>query len=217
MRREIDLLARYPKSKRDPAARAAEKTPADVAIARQFGMNFFDGERRHGYGGYTYSRERWRGVIEDILREYGPFGSILDVGCAKGHMLWELKQAMPRVEVEGVDISEYAIESGQPEIKDCLTIGNAAQLRYPTNSFDLVISINTVHNLGRKDCIKALQEIMRVTRRDAYVTVDSYRNEEERKRMHDWNLTAKTILHADEWLDLFEEAGYTGDYGFWVP
>lgn len=213
----IDILARYPKSKRDPAARAAEKTPEDVEIARKFGAEFFDGERRHGYGGYTYSRERWRGVIEDILREYGPFSSILDVGCAKGHMLWEIKQAMPRIEVEGVDISEYAIANGQPEIRDCLTTGNATQLRFTPESFDLVISINTVHNLGRRDCIKALQEIMRVTRRDAYVTVDSYRNEEERKRMHDWNLTAKTILHTDEWLDLFDEAGYKGDYGFWVP
>lgn len=217
MGREIDLLARYPKSKRDTAARAAEKTPQDVEIARQFGREFFDGERRHGYGGYTYSRDRWRGVVEDIFREYGPFANCLDVGCAKGHMLWEMKQAMPRLELEGVDISSYAISAGQPEIKDCLTVGNATSLRYPPGSFDLVISINTVHNLSRRECIKALQEIMRVTRRDAYVTVDSYRTEEDRKRMHDWNLTARTILHADEWIDLFDEAGYTGDYGFWTP
>jgi ubiquinone/menaquinone biosynthesis C-methylase UbiE len=217
MGKEIDLLANYPKAKRDPSARAAEKTAEDIAVARRFGPEFFDGERRYGYGGYTYTRARWRGVVEDILREYGPFSSVLDVGCAKGHMLWELKQAMPRIDVEGVDISEYAVANGQPEIRDSLSVGNATALRYPAHSFDLVISINTVHNLGRRDCIKALQEIMRVTRRDAYVTVDSYRTEDERKRMHDWNLTAKTILHTDEWIELFDEAGYTGDYGWFLP
>ncbi len=124
---------------------------------------------------------------------------------------------MPKLEVEGVDISDYAITNGQPEIRDCLTVGNALKLRYQPGSFDLVICINTIHNLGRRDCIKALQEIMRVTRRDAYVTVDAYRTEIERQRMIDWNLTAKTILHVDEWRDLFDEAGYTGDYGWFIP
>lgn len=217
MGREIDLLARYPKSKRDPAARAAEKTVEDIAIARKFGREFFDGDRRHGYGGYTYTPERWRGVVEDILREYGPFTNMLDVGCAKGHLLVEMKQAMPRLDLEGVDISEYAISEAHPAIQGSICVGNAMQLRYQAHSFDLVISINTVHNLGRRDCIKALQEIMRVTRQYAYVTVDSYRTEEERKRMHDWNLTAKTILHTDEWIELFAEAGYTGDYGWFIP
>ncbi len=213
----LDLLAKYPKSVRDTKARASEKTPEDVEIARQFGRDFFDGERRHGYGGYTYSPDRWVGVVGDIFRAYGPFTSLLDVGCAKGYMLRELKERMPKLELQGVDISEYAVRSGDMVVRDLLRVCNAVSLPYRNKSFDVVISINTVHNLGKKDCIKALKEIERVKKVNAFVSVDAYRTEEERVRMIDWNLTAKTILHVDEWIELFEEAGYTGDYGWWLP
>ena len=63
----------------------------------------------------------------------------------------------------------------------------------------MVISINTIHNLDKSDCAKALKEISRVTKKFLFITVDAYRNEEEKKRMFDWNLTAKTIMSENEW------------------
>ena len=213
MGRELDLLAKYPKGKRDPAARAREKTPEDVAIARQFGRDFFDGERRHGYGGYRGDPDRWIGVRGDMLDVYG-YGSLLDVGCAKGGLVhsWLYYDTTAL----GIDVSEYAIDSAARVVKPFLIIGDARILPWANDSFDLVVSINTIHNLDRAGCIQALKEIQRVGRR-AYVTVDTYRNDEERQRMYDWNLTALTILPVDEWLELFAEAGYTGDYGWFVP
>ena len=213
--RELDLLAKYPKGKRDPAARALEKTPEDVAIARQFGREFFDGERRHGYGGYSADPARWREVVEDIECHY-EVHSFLDVGCGKGGLVHAMHKWGGPWAVCGMDISRYAIECSHVQMRTRLIVGCATNIPWVDNTFDLVVSINTIHNLDRAGCIKALQEIERVGRR-AYVTVDTYRNEEERQRMYDWNLTALTILHVDEWKALFEEAGYTGDYGWWTP
>ncbi len=214
--REWDLLRRYPRGKRDPAARAKEKTAEDVAIARQFGREFFDGERRHGYGGYSAAAERWRGVVEDMVDIYSPISSVLDVGCAKGGMLQAFKEEVPGIQLAGCDISEYAVNECPHDI--ALVVLDARYLRrhYKAKQFSLVVSINTIHNLDRAGCIQALREIQRVGHR-AYVTVDTYSNEEERQRMFDWNLTAQTILPPEEWVKLFAEAGYTGDYGWWVP
>ena len=107
---EIDLLAKYPKGKRDHTARARTKTAEDIRIAREFGREFFDGERRHGYGGYSASPERWRGVVADIIDRYYPFTSVLDVGCAKGGMLQALKESIEGLTLAGCDVSEYAIK-----------------------------------------------------------------------------------------------------------
>ncbi len=215
MGRHLDLLAKYPRAKRDVLGRAMHKTEEDVEIARQFGREFFDGERRHGYGGYTYSPTRWKGVVEDIIAQYAPFYSVLDVGCAKGYMLRELLE-QTNTDIAGVDVSEYAIANADPKVKDFLRVANAKDLPFADKAFDLVISINTVHNLNRAGCVEALREIERVGV-EKYVTVDAYRTEEEHARMLAWNLTARTILHVDEWLKLFKEAGYTGDYGWWLP
>ena len=96
-------------------------------------------------------------------------------------------------------------------------MADARELPFDDASFDLVVSINTIHNLDREGVVQALGEIERVSRSFSYVTVDAYRNEEERERMMKWNLTARTILSDSEWVGLFAEAGYKGDYYWFVP
>ena len=71
--------------------------------------------------------------------------------------------------------------------------------------------------MDRAGVIKSLQEINRVTTQGSFITVDAYRDEEEKARMFAWNLTAKTILHVDEWKELFDEANYEGDYFWFIP
>lgn len=212
---ELNLLEKYPRAKRDTKARAAAKTEADIAIARRFGKEFFDGERRHGYGGYTYSPERWQGVVEDFLHVYEP-DSVLDVGCAKGHMLYDFRRYKPGMRLAGVDVSEYAIKNALPGMRKFVQVADAQYLPFDDKEFDLVVSINTIHNLDYLGCIQALQEIERVGNH-AYVTVDAYHTPEQRQAMFDWNLTAITILSCEDWLRLFKRAGYEGDYGFWMP
>jgi SAM-dependent methyltransferase len=219
MGKEIDLLVNYPKSKRNLDERAAGKTEEDRAIARKFGQEFFDGDRRTGYGGFTYNPRFWQPVIPTFIEHWGLTGnsSLLDVGCAKGFMLHDLKELIPGISVKGLDVSEYAITNALPTVRDDVQVADARSLPFPDKSFDVVISINTVHNLDRVDCIRALSEIERVARGRAFITVDAYRDDEEMRRMYAWNLTAKTILSVDDWIELFAEAGYTGDYFWFIP
>ena len=219
MGKEIDLLVNYPKTKRNLDERAASKTEADRAVARQFGRDFFDGDRRHGYGGFNYLPRFWQPVIP-TFRDYWQLSagnSVLDIGCGKGFMLHDLAELIPGITVKGIDISQYAIENAIEDMKPHVQVANATHLPFPDNSFDGVISINTVHNLEREECGKALREIERVSRGSSFITVDAYRNDEEKERMYAWNLTAKTIMSVDEWKQFFEEVGYTGDYFWFIP
>ena len=219
MGQEIDLLKNYPKTKRDLTQRGNEKTEEDRAIARQFGEAFFDGDRRHGYGGFSYNARFWQPVVPTFQEHFGLTGSssLLDVGCAKGFMLHDLMTLIPGITVRGIDLSDYAIENSIESVRDFVSVADARKLPFEDNSFDVVISVNTVHNLEKEDCGKALQEIERVSRGKSFITVDAYRTDEEYERMQAWNLTAKTILHVDEWKAFFKEIGYTGDYYWFIP
>ena len=215
----IDLMINYPKTKRNLTQRASEKTEADRQIARQFNQAFFDGDRKHGYGGFQYHPRFWGPVIPTFIEHFqlSDQSSVLDVGCAKGFMLYDLQQALPGIKCAGIDISEYAIQHAHPPVKSVLTLGNATYLPYPDKSFDVVISITTLHNLDETQLIKALQEIERVQRNGSFITLDAYRNDQEKQRMEAWNLTAKTVLHVDAWPELFDKAGFTGDYYWFTP
>lgn len=219
MGREVDLLVNYPKSNRNVHERGAEKSEADRRLAREFGKAFFDGERSHGYGGFNYHPKFWQPVVPTFQQFYGLTAgqSLLDVGCAKGFMLYDFATLIPGLQIAGVDISGYAIDNALPDVKSAVQVANARQLPFENNSFDLVVSINTVHNLDRDECMQALAEIERVSRGHSFITVDAYRNNVEKERMLAWNLTAKTILHVDQWKALFDEAGYHGDYYWFIP
>jgi len=219
MIKEINLLKKYPKTKRDLSKRGNEKTEEDRIIARRFDKEFFDGDRKNGYGGYYYNSKFWTEVVKDLNNFYKlKNGSkILDIGCGKGFMLFDFMKLNPNFVLEGIDISDYAITNAVPEVKKFLKVGDAKNLPYEDNSFDLVISINTTHNLEINQCKKALSEMERVSRKDKYLIVDAYSNEIEKDKIFAWNLTAKTILSTNEWINLFEEAGYTGHYYWFKP
>ena len=206
MGKEIDLLKNYPKSNRDTSKRAELKTEEDRKIARKFDKDFFDGERKHGYGGFNYNKKFWGPVVPTFIKYWNlnRDSSILDIGCGKGFMLYDLSLALPGLKLAGIDISDYAIKNSKPEVKEFLQVGNAINLPYKDKSFDIVISINTIHNLEKDECAQALREITRVSKKNSFITVDAYRSEEEKKKMHEWNLTAKTILSVNDWKLFFK-------------
>jgi len=214
---EINLLDTHPKTKRDYDKRAAEKTPEIVKLAKEFGKDFFDGDRKCGYGGFKYDG-RWKAVAARMKDYYKlpDNAAILDIGCAKGFMLHDFKEVMPNCTVAGIDVSEYAIENGMESVKPFMKVASAEKLPFPDKSFDLVISINSIHNLPIDKLKVALREIERVSRGYSYITVDAWRNEEERINLYKWVLTAETMMHVDDWKKLFDEVGYTGDYWWFI-
>lgn len=216
---EINLLEKYPKTKRNLEKRSSEKTDKVKEIARKFDKEFFDGERKYGYGGFTYNPKYWSEVVLTFKNFWnikeGDF--ILDVGCAKGFMMYDFYRLIKGINIRGIDISNYAINNSLLEVKSFVSVCDAKKLPFEDNSFDHVISINTVHNLELDDCVKAINEISRVSKKNCFITVDAYRNEEEKKKMFDWNLTAKTIMSVNEWKKLFKDIGYKGDYFWFLP
>jgi ubiquinone/menaquinone biosynthesis C-methylase UbiE len=208
---EVNLLDSLPQANR--SSRGSVVTNADRAIAQQFGREYFDGPRTQGYGGYVYDG-RWKPVARRLKEHFtlGDSTRILDVGCAKGFLMHDLKELMPGAQVEGIDVSEYARDHSISSVKPFIRIGNAKDLPYPEQSFDLVLAINSIHNLEYEDCERAIREIQRVGRGKSYIVVDAYRDEQELRRLKEWILTAKTYLHVDEWCAMFDRVGYTGDH-----
>lgn len=213
MVREVNLLCSLPNSKRDIGKRSEAKDDEVIKIAKKFGKEYWDGDRKYGYGGYQYDG-RWQSVARDIIKFFKlkPGMKILDVGCGKAFLLYDL--IVNGMNCHGLDISEYAIKNSPYRIRRRLDVGTADALPYKDKSFDLVISINTLHNLPRPRLIKALQEIERVSRGNSYIVVDSYHTPEEKERFQNWVLTAEFHGYPNEWLEVFKEAGYTGAYSW---
>ena len=213
----VDFLSVIHKStKRDYLARVNAIPKAEAATkAKRFAYDYWDGSRDTGYGGYGYDG-RWRKVADQMVAHYGLEAGmkVLDVGCGKGFLLYDLTEAVPGLEVTGIDISEYAIEHAKPEVKDRLQVAHAKELPFADDSFDFVFSINTLHNLRCFDLEAALSEMVRVGRDHRYLCVESYRSEEEKVNLLYWQLTCEQFCTPEEWAWWFERTGYTGDHSF---
>ena len=236
---EINLLNLYPRSKRPIEDRGARKlagegwlslesegrTNTDILVeykllevVRQFGKEYFDQDRLYGYGGYYYDPRFWTQTVKQFRDHYrlADQASVLDVGCAKGFMMFDFKKLMPQMNIAGLDISKYAYEHCIEDMKPFMKVGNAKNLPYPDKSFDLVISINTVDHLPLEECKQALREIQRVSKKNSFVSVQAWRTEKERDLLLKWNLTALTYMHVEDWKKIFKEVGYTGDYWWFI-
>jgi ubiquinone/menaquinone biosynthesis C-methylase UbiE len=214
---EIDFIsALHTNTKRNYLERVcAHDKVACAEKALRWDYDYWDGDRSTGFGGYRYDG-RWRSVAQRMADHYGlrPGARILDVGAGKGFLLYDFGQVVPDAEIAGVDVSRYAIDHSKEEVKAFLTHGSAAQLPYPDRSFDLVYSINTLHNLYVYDLHAALREIERVSRGAKYVVVETYRNEREKVNLMYWQLTCRIFATPQEWAWHFTTAGYTGDHSF---
>lgn len=213
----IDFISHiHKKTKRDYLARVNEFPKAKAAkIAKKFDFDYWDGDRKIGYGGFKYDG-RWRSVAEKLADHYklNSNSKVLDVGCGKGFLLYDLTRVIPGIQIKGLDISKYALENSKEEIKKELIVGNAKKLPFEDNSFDLIISINTLHNLKSFDLESALNEIERVSNKDKYLVVESYRNEEEKVNLLYWQLTCESFYSPEEWDWWLKKCNYTGDHSF---
>lgn len=185
-------------------------------LAKQYDYDYWDGDRRICYGGYNYIEGRWEQVARAISQHYQlpPNPKILDIGCGKGYFLFDFLKVRPDADLYGIDLSEYAINNSKPEIRDRLLIGNANSLPWEDNSFDLVTSFTTLHNLHAYDLELALREMERVGKNHKYLCVESYRDEQEKVNLLYWQVTCEAFNTPDEWRWWFNLANYTGDYSF---
>jgi ubiquinone/menaquinone biosynthesis C-methylase UbiE len=194
-------------------------TPAkgvDMDLARTYGRDYWDGDRRHGYGGYTYDG-RWKPIAQRLIDLYAltDSSSVLDLGCGKAHLLYELKTLLPGLRVVGLDISSYALETAPREIQSCLVQGDLRNtpLAFANREFDLVLAINSLHNLHIRELFAAVREVERIGR-DKFIAVESYRTAQELTNLQCWALTCAAFYNEADWQWIFEVNGYRGDHEF---
>ena len=215
----LDLMSPLHKSTtRDYLARVNDpEYPKAVAaeLAKKWGYDYWDGDRRINYGGYRYMEGRWAKIADVMIEHYGLKAGdrILDVGCGKGFLMFDFIQVLPGIDVKGIDVSTYAIENAKPEIKHLINHGSATSLPYDDDEFDLVISINALHNLYTHELDPALSEMERVGK-EKYLCVESYRTEEEKANLLYWQVTCEQFNTPEEWDWWFKKTSYKGDHSF---
>lgn len=216
MKKELYIFNKlHKKTSRDYISRMQDEKVLCMKKAKEYEYEYWDGDRRFGYGGYKYDG-RWKEIAKDLIEEYklNNESKVLDIGCGKAFLLHELTQLLPGIKVEGFDISKHGISEALPSVKDNLYIHKAQdKYNYDDNTFDLAISLGTLHNLKINELKNSLQEIQRVSK-NKFVMMEAYRNEEELFNLQCWALTCESFFRPDEWQWMFDEFGYSGDYEF---
>tara|TARA_X000000950_G_C13781032_1_gene605084 strand:- start:462 stop:1127 length:666 start_codon:yes stop_codon:yes gene_type:complete len=188
----------------------------NMKTAKKFGNQYWDGPRKYGYGGHRYIPGRWLSLAKKLIRTYklGNDSKVLDLGCGKGYLLYELKKLLPLIKITGLDISSYAIKNSKVEVKNFLKIYDARKkLRFKKNYFDLAVSLGTFHCFKIKDLDFALKEMNRVSKKQ-YIMVESYRNDRELSNLQCWGLTCLSFYHDNDWVYIFKKNNFSGDYEF---
>jgi SAM-dependent methyltransferase len=186
-------------------------------LAKQWGFDYWDGDRRINYGGYKYIEGRWEKVAKLMAEHYGlkSGDKILDIGCGKGFLLYDFTKIIPGIDIYGTDISEYAYENSNDIVKAKLHVGSCTDLPYPDNYFDFVYSINTFHNLHNLDLEQAISEMNRVSKSNKqYICVESYRNELEKTNLLYWQVTCEQFCSPEDWQWWWDRCSYFGDFSY---
>jgi len=203
-------------TKRDYLERMFDNKVQCMMLAKQYDKDYWDGDRRFGYGGYKYIPGRWKPVAEELIRLYNlkPGSKLLDMGCGKGYLLYEMILLIPDLDITGIDSSDYGLKNAKDEIKPFIFKHNVEdKLPFKDKEFDLVISLGTFHNLRIPDLRIGLSEMERVGK-EGYLMLESYRNESELFNLQCWALTAESFFDKQEWVWVYSHFGYTGDYEF---
>lgn len=214
---KVNFWKYYPKSNRKNISDLRVKVSSKLRKRLQkFPKEYFDGKRAHGYGGYYYNPKFFRKIVKAMIKKYelNNKSKILDIGCAKGFMMYEFKKALPASEVKGLDISKYCKTKAVKKVKKYIKIGSCENLPYPDKYFDFVVSISTIHNVTINGIKKSLKEIVRVSKGNSFIRVKAYKNLNDKKKIDQWNVVAKSNLSQNNWTKLFKETNYSGDYQF---
>ena len=217
MSRLINLVtSNHESTKRNYVQRMMHKKAECMKEAKKYSFNYWDGPRKFGYGGYKYIPGKWTKVARKIIKKYKlkSNSKILDAGCGKAFLLYEIKKILPKITISGFDISKYGIKNAKKEIRKFLYVHDIKKkLPIKNNKFDLVISINCLHNLDQTNLGKALKELSRVSKKQ-FICVESFRNEIELFNLQCWALTCQTFFSKKDWEFFLNQNKYRGDYEF---
>ena len=216
MREVSFFLKTHNSSKRVYEKYMNSEKPDCMTTAKLYGKEFFDGDRKFGYGGYNYIAGRWDHVIGQIVNYYNlnESSKVIDAGSGKGFFLNDLKSKIKSDHIYGFDISQYAVDNSPELINKNLFVHDIKKkLSYENKFFDLLTCFGVIHNLKIFEIETTIREIMRVSKKQ-YLWVESYRNDKELFNLQCWAKTCESFFAPDEWIWLFKKFGYEGEYEF---
>jgi ubiquinone/menaquinone biosynthesis C-methylase UbiE len=196
--------------------RMREEKVKCMQVSKKYGYHYWDGDRKYGYGGYNYIPGYHTDLAKKIIKKYklNNNSKILDVGCGKGFLAYEIKRIIKSEYIYGTDISTYAKKNALKDFKNNIKIHNLTnKFLYKNNYFDLVLCTNVLHNLRIEEIVLALQEINRISKKQ-FVCVESYRNEKEQFNLQCWALTAETLVDVKTWKWILKLSKFRGNYEF---
>ena len=202
------ITQNHKRTKRKFLDRMVDRKIQAMKIARKYEFDYWDGNRRYGYGGYKYLEGYWTPVAKKLIKKFNLTNksSILDIGCGKGFLLYEIKKILKEISIEGIDISKYAINNSKREIKKNLKISDASTFKF-RKKYDLIISINTLHNLEIDKLTHVIKKIIKFSK-NSYIAVEGYRNIKELFNLQCWALTANTFFSKKEWIWFLKKLNY---------
>lgn len=180
-----------------------------------FGYDYFDNQNYEvGYGGYYYDG-RYGPSVQSIVEYFklSPKKKILELGCAKGFILFEfMKLGMG---VRGIDKSAYAIENAVDEIKPFLLCQSAIDLPFSDNEFDFVYSKEMLPHLNEQEIDLALSEIIRVASgNDIFLEIQVSSDNNSAELIKKWDCTHQTIKPVEWWREKLNSHNYSGVVNF---
>ena len=217
MPKELSFLQKnHNNTKRDYLQRMQNNKVFCMGIAKKYENQYWDGNRKFGYGGYRYIPGRLTKITKLLITRFKLTNKskILDVGCGKGFLLYEIKKILPGATVVGLDISKHGIKNCHPSLKNNLKIFDfKKKLPFKNGQFDLALSFGLYHNFSIFELEKSLKEFSRISKKN-YLMVESYKNNKQLFNLQCWALTCESFFSPKEWEWIFKKFKYKGDYEF---
>ena len=176
-----------------------------MEIARKFEFDYWDGDRKYGYGGYHYHSKYWNNVVIDFMNYFGlnSSSSLLDIGCAKGFMVYAM--SLLGKDASGVDISEYAIGASIPQVKDKLSLINSPD--EISGHYDLLMAKDVLEHVPY-DILPGMLKTFRTKCSKILVAVPLGENKKFRIRQYEMDVTHIIREPEEFWLKALGDAGF---------
>jgi hypothetical protein len=183
-----------------------------IAVKRD--KNFFDGERKYGYGGFVYDG-RNKTVAENLVSNYrlGDNSKVLQVQCEKGFLLYELQKINSSFYLIGTETSEYAIKNKFQYLNCPILNLQDHNLPFSKHYFDLIVVIGYAYTLSLQNFVQFIHQCNNLSR-NVFLTLATYDTPSDYFVLRKWSLLGNLIFLKQEWLELLDELNFNGEVEF---
>ncbi len=163
------------------------------------------------YEGLLFQRspdsQRLRRHLRELL-SYQSSGKLFELGCGRGEFLAIAKK---HFDVQGIDLSEYAIQVAAARLKDRVRQGNIEKIGIPRERYDAIAAFNILEHLRKPG--ETIQKVYEGLRENGVLIGSVPLNFALLGSIHTlltniFDRTHVSTYHPGKWRSLFEQAGF---------